>query len=98
FGWSAVSLLAAPVEIISPELRGAVQPQIAVSPNGRMHVVFGKENAIYYTSSLDGRTISPAVKIGTLEKLALRMRRGPRVVTTDKLITVAAISHVDGNL
>ena len=97
-GWSAISSFAAPVEIIPLELRGAVQPQIAVSPDGRIHVVFGRENAIYHTSSLDGRTFSPAVKVGALEKLALRVRRGPRVVATDKLITVAAISHVDGNL
>ncbi len=97
-GWSMVSSFAAPVEIISPELRGAVQPQVAVSPNGRVHVVFGQETAIYYTSSLDGRTFSRAVKVGALEKLALRMRRGPRVVATDKLIAITAISHVDGNL
>ena len=38
------------------------------------------------------------MKIGTLEKLALKMRRGPRVTATDKLVLVTAISHADGNL
>ena len=91
-------LAAAPLEILPPELRGAVQPQIAVAPSGRVHVVFGKENAIYHTTSPDGRAFSAPVKIGELEKLALRMRRGPRVTATDKLVLVTAISHADGNL
>ena len=89
---------AAPVEIIPPELRGAVQPQVAVTPSGRIHVVFGKDTAIYHTASADGRSFSAPVKIGELEKLALRMRRGPRISATDKLIVVTAISHAEGNL
>ena len=91
-------LAAAPVEILPPELRGAVQPQVAVAPSGRIHVVFGKGRAIYHTASLDGRAFSAPVKVGELEKLALRMRRGPRVTATDKLVLVTAISHADGNL
>ena len=89
---------AAPVEIIPPELRDAVQPQVVVAPSGRVHVVFGKDNAIYHTTSPDGRVFSAPVKIGELEKLALRMRRGPRVTATDKLVLVTAISHTEGNL
>lgn len=92
------TLVAASVEILPPELRGAVQPQVAVAPLGRIHVVFGKDNAVYHTTSPDGRTFSAPVKIGELEKLALRMRRGPRVTATDKLVLVTAISHTDGNV
>src|SRR5205814_9857470 len=73
---------AAPVEIIPPELRGAVQPQVAVSPNGRVHVVFGKDNAVYYTGSADGRVFSAPGKIGELDKLALRKRHGRRITAT----------------
>ena len=91
-------LAAAPVEIFPPELRGAVQPQVAVAPSGRIHVVFGKDNAVFHTTSLDGRAFSAPVKIGELEKLALKMRRGPRVTATDKLVLVTAISHADGNV
>ncbi len=90
--------LAAPVEILPPELRGAVQPQIAVTPAGRIHIVFGKDTAIYHTTSQDGHVFSTPVKVGELEKLALKMRRGPRITATDKLILVTAISHADGNL
>ncbi|MEA3213778.1 MAG: hypothetical protein QOE70_6835 [Chthoniobacter sp.] len=92
------SALPASVEFIPPELRGAVQPQVAVSPAGRIHVVFGKGNAVYHTASADGRSFSTPVKVGELEKLALRMRRGPRVSATNELIAVTAISHADGNL
>ena len=89
---------AAPVEIIPPELRGAVQPQVAIAPSGRIHVVFGKDTAIYHTASADGRSFSAPVKVGELDKLALRMRRGPRISATDKLIVVTAISHAEGSL
>ena len=89
---------AAPVQIIPPELRGAVQPQVAVAPSGRIHVVFGKDTAIYHTASADGRSFSAPVKVAELDKLALRMRRGPRVTATDKLVLITAISHTDGNL
>lgn len=90
-------LLAAPVEVTTPELRGAVQPQLAVAPSGRIHVVFGKDNIIYHTASEDGRKFSTPVKVGVLEKLALKMRRGPRVTATDGVVLVTAISHADGN-
>ena len=95
---AATTIAAAPVEIIPPELRGSVQPQVAVAPSGRIHVVFGKDNAVFHTTSLDGRAFSAPVKIGELDKLALKMRRGPRVTATDKLVLITAISHADGNV
>lgn len=91
-------LSAEPVEILPPELRGALQPQVAVAPSGRIHVVFGKDTAIFHTTSPDGHTFSAPVKAGTLEKLALKMRRGPRVTATDRLVLVTAISLADGNV
>jgi hypothetical protein len=94
----SASSFAGPVEIIPSELQGAVQPQVAVAPGGRIHVVFGKENTIYHTASEDGRSFSAPVKVGELAKLALRMRRGPRISATDKLVVVTAISHTDGNI
>jgi hypothetical protein len=95
----ALPALAAPVEIIPPELRGAAQPQVAVAPGGRIHVVFGKAVSLYHTASADGgRTFSPPVRIADVPKLALGMRRGPRVVATDRLVTVSAIAGSEGNL
>ena len=90
--------VAAPVEITTPELRGAVQPQLAVSPSGRAAAVFGKGTAIYFTIDDGSLKFSAPVKVGELDKLALKMRRGPRVTMTDRLILITAISHADGNV
>ncbi len=95
---SAMPLFAAPVEIIPPDLRGAVQPQVTVTPSGRVHIVFGKSSTLFHTTSQDGRTFSAPVKVGELDKLALGMRRGPRITATDERVLVTAISHADGNL
>jgi hypothetical protein len=92
------SASAEPVMIAPKELRDALQPQIAVAPSGKVHVVFGAGNTIYSTSSTDGRTFRPPVKVAQLEKLALRMRRGPRIVATDGVIAITAISHTTGTL
>ena len=90
--------LAAPVELVPPGLRDASQPQVAIAPAGDIHVVFGKGKAVYHTASPDGRKFSEPVKVGELEKLALGKRRGPRVVASDDVLLVTAISHADGNL
>lgn len=96
---SSAALHTAPVEIVPPDLHGALQPQVAVAPAGRIHVTFGKGNAIYHTASLDaGRTFTKPAKVGELPKLALGMRRGPRIAATDKVLAITAISPTDGNL
>ena len=64
---SATTLFAAPVEILPADLRGAVQPQVAVAASGRIHVVFGKGSALYHTASPDGLTFSTPVKVGELD-------------------------------
>ncbi len=89
----------APVEVIPAELRGAIQPQVAVAPSGKIHVTFGKGNAVYYVVSADGgRTFSKPVQVGELPKLALGMRRGPCITATDKIVAITAISHDEGDL
>lgn len=96
---SSSPLHSAPVEIISPELGGALQPQVAVASSGRIHVTFGKGNADFHTASLDaGRTFTKPVKVAELSTLALGMRRGPRIVAADKALAITAISPDDGNL
>ncbi len=80
-------------------MRGVMQPQIAASPDGRVQVAFGKGTAIYHTVSNDGgRTFSKPVQIAALPKLALGMRRGPRITATDRILAVSAISHESGDL
>ncbi|MBC8096116.1 MAG: exo-alpha-sialidase [Akkermansiaceae bacterium] len=94
----SMALTAAPVVILPSALRGAVQPHVAVAPGGLIHIAFGKGNAIYHTASVDGRVFSAPVKVAELSKLALGMRRGPRIVATDKVIAITAISHASGDL
>jgi hypothetical protein len=94
----ASAALAEPVDFLASSLRGARQPQLAVAANGRVHVVFGKDSAIYHVSSPDGRVFSAPVQIDALDKLALGMRRGPRVAVAGGSIVVTAISHADGML
>jgi len=88
-----------PVEILPAEFRGAMQPQVSVARNGDVHVVFGKDGAVYHSASTDqARTFAAPKLIAALPKLALGMRRGPRIVATDAGLIVTAISHEDGNL
>jgi hypothetical protein len=94
-----VWVAAQPVEVLPPDLRGAVQPQVAVARNGNIFVTFAKGNLIYCTASTDGgKSFRRPVEIATLPKLALGMRRGPRIAATDGEVTVSAISHEAGNL
>lgn len=91
--------IAQPVEILTPELRGAVQPQVAVAPNKNIYVAFGKGDLIYCTASSDGgKTFLRLREVASLPKLALGMRRGPRIVASDSQVTVSAVSAQDGNL
>lgn len=97
--WVGVSVSAADVEVIPPELRGAVQPQVAIAGDGSIYVAFGRTGAVYCAVSQDeGRSFKAPVKLGALPKLALGMRRGPRMAATEKGAVVSAISHADGNL
>ncbi len=91
--------LAGPVEVIPPEFRGAIQPQVAVFGNDEVYVAFGKNGSVYCATSLDGgRIFKSPVAVGSLEKLALGMRRGPRVAASRQSVVISAISHADGNL
>jgi len=88
-----------PVEIVPAELRGAVQPQVAVSARGDVYVTFGRSGSFYCVASPDGgRTFKRPVLVGSLQKAALGMRRGPRIAVTERGVVVSAISHGDGNL
>ena len=69
----AATAFGEPVPITPPEMRDALPPQLAVTPAGAVHAVFGMGTAIYHTMSAGGRTFRAPVKIAQLEKLALRM-------------------------
>jgi hypothetical protein len=89
---------AKPVQAVPAEYTAAIQPQVALGDNGSIHLTFGQGGSVYYTRSKDGVSFAQPVLVATLEKLALGMRRGPRVTVTKGLILITAISHADGNL
>lgn len=89
---------AKPVEAVPAEYTKAIQPQVALGDDGSVHLTFGQGGSVYYTQSKDGVSFGQPVLVATLEKLALGMRRGPRVTVTKDLILITAISHTDGNL
>jgi BNR repeat-like domain len=99
--WLALPLLggAQPVEVLPPELRGSIQPQVAVGPGQDIFVTFGKGASIYCTASSDGgQRFRAPVEIARLPSLALGLRRGPRLAVTGHQVTVSAISHETGDL
>lgn len=88
----------APTDVLPPkQFREAQQPQVAVSPSGQVHLVFGSGRSVFCTTSVDGgRTFGGPVKVGELGALALGMRRGPRVAATGKTVVVTAIGGTVG--
>jgi hypothetical protein len=95
-GWCALE--AAAVDVVPLDVTGAVQPQVTMGDDGRIHLTFGQGQAIFYTASADGTTFSSPIQVGRLEKLALGMRRGPRITASKDTILITALSHADGNL
>jgi hypothetical protein len=75
------------------------QPQAAVDENGVIYVAFGAGNAVYCCTSNDGgETFGVPIKVGDVSKLALGMRRGPRIAASTDIVVITAISHDSGNV
>jgi hypothetical protein len=87
------------IEVLPADFRGAVQPQVVAAPGGDIFLTFGRADAVFCAASTNGgRSFLRPVEVGRLPKLALGMRRGPRIAATDRQVTISAISHEDGNL
>ncbi|MDB6057531.1 MAG: hypothetical protein JWO95_1375 [Verrucomicrobiales bacterium] len=85
--------------VVPKSFAGAKQPQVAVTVSNVGFVAFGKGNSIYVARSTNSATsFEPPQLVSTVPKLALGMRRGPRIVSTANAIAISAISHDDGNL
>ena len=94
-GWSE------PRRVLPEDFLNAEQPQVAVAPNGTVYIVFGVKSSgdIFCVRSTNGaRTFSVPQRIDRLEKIALGMRRGPRIVASDGAVVVTAVSHEEKNL
>ena len=72
--------------------KNGAQPQAAMSADGVVHVVWGANGSIFCASSKDnGKSFTDPVLVAELPKLALGMRRGPRIAATKDALVVAAI-------
>ncbi|MEO8268483.1 MAG: sialidase family protein [Aureliella sp.] len=89
-----------PVTIVSNDvIPHPRQPQVAVVDESTAYVTFGSNDTLFICKSSDGGlSFDSPTQVGSLEKLALGMRRGPRVVANDKFVVVSAISHESGDL
>jgi hypothetical protein len=72
------------------------QPQLAGSGD-RVHLTFASGDTISVARSVDGgKTFAAPVVLPSAGKLALGMRRGPRIAATRRVVLVAAIAGARG--
>lgn len=73
------------------------QPQVSIDPHGTIHLVYGVEDSVRYHRSDDGgKTFAKPVELSFAKAMSLGMRRGPRIVATDKAICIVAIGGKQG--
>ena len=97
-GLATAALAGSDIEVVPPDFHGVSQPQAATATDGKVFVACGRGSEIFCAAGDAGLKFKPPVKIGDLPKLALGMRRGPRVAAAGGAVVVSAISHTDGNL
>ncbi len=100
FACVAIADAADPVIVVTDgTIPGLRQPQVTVGETGAIAIAFGAEEVIYFCKSTDhGRTFTVPMKVGQTAKLALGMRRGPRIIALNDFIVITAISHERGNV
>lgn len=76
------------------EPRVSPQPRLALDGRGRVWLAHGEGSDVFVARSDDGgKTFAPAIKIATVPKLMLGMRRGPRLVVHEDRLTVTVIGE-----
>ncbi|MFN5740002.1 MAG: sialidase family protein [Planctomyces sp.] len=74
-----------------------LQPQCAVDPAGKVHVIFGRGNEVWHCRSLDDGTWYTQPKpVFSVPNLSLGMRRGPRIVALKNRLVITAIGGPQG--
>lgn len=87
------------IAVSHAEVPNPRQPQIAVDQRGTIYLAFGAAEDIFVCKSSDGgASYERPVKVGSLPKLALGMRRGPRIAASGETVVITAISHESGEL
>lgn len=85
-----LSLVLRPTD--SGKLIGAgLQPAVATDGAGRVYVVYGRGETIFYVTSLDGETFSAPLRIDSLPGLHIGASRGPQIAATATTVVITAI-------
>ncbi|SDL97276.1 sialidase family protein [Siphonobacter aquaeclarae] len=73
-------------------------PVITADSRGTIHLVFGREDTLFYASSADlGKTFSKPLAVTRLPELVLIATRGPQIAAGDKQLLITA-SDKAGNV
>ncbi|WP_229312287.1 MULTISPECIES: sialidase family protein [Larkinella] len=79
-------------------LAAGKMPVIIADRKGAIHLVFGRNDTVFYASSVDkGKSFSRPVPVAHLPKLVLGATRGPQIAVTDKTVLITAMNQT-GNV
>ncbi|MBI1347322.1 exo-alpha-sialidase [bacterium] len=74
-----------------------IQPQLAVSSDGTIHITYGVNDRVFYCQSKDGGTTFSQPQVAcTCPNLSLGMRRGPRIAISQGVPVITAIGGPQG--
>ncbi|WP_420146749.1 sialidase family protein [Spirosoma sp.] len=95
--WFVIGWLIGTDPVDAKQIGIGIHPAVATDPVRGAHVVYGKGNAIFYTTSPDGNRFSTPVQIDSLVGLHLGASRGPQIAATAKSVVITAIDKL-GNV
>ena len=73
------------------------QPQSTIDVDGKLHVVYGDGDAVFYCRSIDnGKSFTLPSQAFRVPNMSLGMRRGPRIAISNGMIVVTAIGGAQG--
>ena len=99
FGCALASVTAAEPVVVedASKTKNAQQPQLVIDGEGVVHLAYGAGHDVFYARSEDiGRTFSKPIKMGTVQNLALGMRRGPRIGVSQNSVCITVIGGEKG--
>ncbi|HEY4327534.1 MAG TPA: hypothetical protein VGN20_26350 [Mucilaginibacter sp.] len=98
FSTLIVIFLATFNSLASDKIGEGQQPQISIDNAGIVRVVFGKNDSIFCSTSLDkGSSFSKRVLVGVVSKMHLGMARGPQLASSAHYSLITAMDQT-GNI
>ncbi len=92
-----INWLSGPTLADGETVGSGIHPSVATEPAGRVHVVYGQGNVIFYTTSPDGKRFEKPVRVDSLPGLHLGASRGPQIAATAQSVVITAIDKA-GNI